>query len=72
MSTIDFYVMLQTFDEAEKNHWMCMQNEWEQQKLKILNSLLGSEQDSLEFSADVFVRNEVLSKFTVVYDSLLW
>jgi hypothetical protein len=33
-----------------------MENEWEQQKLKILNSLLGSEQDSLDLSADVLVR----------------
>ena len=43
-----------TFDEAERNHWRCMENEWEQQKLKILNSLLGSDQDTLDFSADVF------------------
>ncbi|XP_028392080.1 nuclear pore complex protein Nup93-like [Dendronephthya gigantea] len=42
-----------TFDEAERNHWRCMENEWEQQKLKILNSLLGSEQDSLDFSSAV-------------------
>ena len=33
-----------------------MENEWEQQKLKILNSLLGSEQDALDLSADVLVR----------------
>ena len=33
-----------------------MVDEWEQQKLKILNSLLGSGQDSIDFSADVTVR----------------
>lgn len=32
-----------------------MENEWEQQKLKILNSLLGSEHDSLDFSSAVLV-----------------
>lgn len=42
-----------TFDEAERNHWKSMVDEWEQQKLKILNSLLGSGQDSIDFSADV-------------------
>lgn len=42
-----------TFDEAERNHWKCMENEWEQQKLKILNSLLGSDRDSFDFPADV-------------------
>lgn len=33
-----------------------MENEWEQQKLKILNSLLGSDRDSFDFPADVIVR----------------
>lgn len=49
----------QTFDEAERNHWKCMESEWDQQKLKILNSLLGSNQDSLDFSASVLVRLKI-------------
>ena len=50
------HLLFQTFDEAERNHWKCMENEWEQQKLKILNSLLGSDRDSFDFPADVIVR----------------
>ncbi|XP_046843260.1 nuclear pore complex protein Nup93-like [Xenia sp. Carnegie-2017] len=42
-----------TFDEAERNHWRCMEQDWEQEKLKILNSLLGSDQDSLDFSTEI-------------------
>jgi hypothetical protein len=49
-----------------------MENEWEQQKLKILNSLLGSDQDTLDFSADVFVREIFLVYFAVLSHSLPW
>ena len=38
----------QTFSEAVRHHQQSMENEWESEKEKILNSLLGSSQD-LEF-----------------------
>ena len=33
---------LQTFDELEQHQWECQQDEWEREKQKILNTLLGS------------------------------
>jgi len=41
-----------TFEEVERRHWECMENEWEREKQRILNSLLGSGQDSFEFPHD--------------------
>lgn len=37
-----------TFTEADKRQWLSMEGEWEKEKEKILNSLLGSGQDFLE------------------------
>ncbi|KAL5021935.1 hypothetical protein ScPMuIL_001090 [Solemya velum] len=37
-----------TFEETERRHWECMENEWEREKQKILNALLGAGQDSLD------------------------
>lgn len=41
-----------TFNQAEKHQWSCMENEWEKEKEKILNSLLGAGQESIDFSAE--------------------
>ncbi|XP_005108355.1 nuclear pore complex protein Nup93 [Aplysia californica] len=41
-----------TFEEVERRQWECMENEWEREKQKILNSLLGSGQESFEFQQD--------------------
>ena len=62
------YYTTKTFDEAEQNHWKCMESEWEQEKLKILNSLLGAEGKSVDFSTDVIVR---LSNFMVFGDIVI-
>lgn len=44
-----------TFNQAEKHQWSCMENEWEKEKEKILNSLLGAGQESLDFAAEAEV-----------------
>jgi len=41
-----------TFSEAEKRHWECMENEWEREKQRILNALLGSGQDTIDFQPE--------------------
>ncbi|XP_055890475.1 nuclear pore complex protein Nup93-like isoform X2 [Biomphalaria glabrata] len=41
-----------TFEEVDKNNWESMENEWEKEKQKILNSLLGSGLESFEFQQD--------------------
>ncbi len=46
----------QTFAEAERHHWESMEREWEKEKEKILNSLLGSAQE-LEFPIEPKVIN---------------
>ena len=54
-----FFLVLKTFNQAEKHQWSCMENEWEKEKEKILNSLLGAGQESIDFSAE----SEVLLLF---------
>ena len=46
---------MQTFAEAERHHWKSMETEWDKEKQKILNSLLGSNHE-LEFPAEADVR----------------
>ncbi|KAL4234656.1 Nucleoporin nup93 [Mactra antiquata] len=41
-----------TFSETERRHWECMENEWEREKQKILNALLGSGQDTIDFQPE--------------------
>jgi len=42
-----------TFEEVERRHWECMEGEWEREKQKILNALLGSGgQESFQFQHD--------------------
>lgn len=41
-----------TFEEVDRRHWECMENEWEREKQKILNSLLGSNQEPFELQQD--------------------
>ena len=38
----------QTFSEADQRQWQSMESNWEEEKEKILNSLLGSNQDTIE------------------------
>ena len=42
----------QTFEETERRHWECMENEWEREKQKILNSLRGLGQDTIDFQPE--------------------
>ena len=39
---------IQTFNEADQRLWQSMESNWEEEKEKILNSLLGSNQDIIE------------------------
>lgn len=50
-----------TFNQAEKHQWACMESEWEKEKEKILNSLLGAGQETLDFSgeAEVFTTSSL-------------
>lgn len=41
-----------TFEETERRHWECMENEWEREKQKILNSLRGLGQDTVDFQPE--------------------
>ncbi len=41
----------QTFEEAERHHWHSLEDEWDREKEKILNSLLGSSHE-LEVPAE--------------------
>lgn len=43
-----------TFTEAERHHWQSMEGEWEREKEKILNSLLGSGHE-LDFPSEAEV-----------------
>ena len=51
-------MFVQTFAEAERAGWKSMEREWEREKEKILNSLLGSTQE-LEFPTEAEVQNIV-------------
>ncbi|KAL8622106.1 hypothetical protein ACOMHN_056591 [Nucella lapillus] len=44
-----------TFSEVERHQWDSMQNEWEREKHKILNTLLGSGSDTFEFQHETEV-----------------
>ncbi|KAK3744462.1 hypothetical protein QZH41_012886 [Actinostola sp. cb2023] len=41
-----------TFSRSEQHQWSCMENEWEKEKEKILNSLLGAGQETLDFPSE--------------------
>uniref|UniRef100_A0A2C9L0J0 Nuclear pore protein n=1 Tax=Biomphalaria glabrata TaxID=6526 RepID=A0A2C9L0J0_BIOGL len=53
-----------TFEEVDKNNWESMENEWEKEKQKILNSLLGSGLESFEFQQDpeMIISDSLLSQ----------
>ena len=51
--------MQQTFSEAVRHHQQSVENEWESEKEKILNSLLGSSQD-IEFPSESEVHIHVI------------
>lgn len=46
--------LLQTFDEVERHQWESMENEWEREKQKILNTLLGSGPDLFDFQPETY------------------
>ena len=50
-------IISQTFDEIERRHWESMSNEWEREKQKILNALIGQGQDTLDFPQDTEVKD---------------
>ncbi|XP_039959553.1 nuclear pore complex protein Nup93-1-like [Bactrocera tryoni] len=37
-----------TFEAAEKRRWECVRNEWQQEKVKLLNSLIGPSQNWID------------------------
>lgn len=41
-----------TFEESERSHWECMENEWEREKQKILNTLRGLNQETTDFQPE--------------------
>ncbi|KAK3579843.1 hypothetical protein CHS0354_015256 [Potamilus streckersoni] len=41
-----------TFEETEQHHWECLENEWEREKQKILNALLGSGHETIDFQPE--------------------
>ncbi|XP_055955710.1 nuclear pore complex protein Nup93 [Patella vulgata] len=41
-----------TFEEVERRQWESLENEWEREKQKILNTLLGSGQETLDFQPE--------------------
>ena len=47
--------LFQTFEEVERHHWESMSSEWEREKQKILNALVGPGQDLLDFPQDTEV-----------------
>ncbi|KAH9515701.1 Nucleoporin nup93 [Bulinus truncatus] len=53
-----------TFEEVDTNNWDSMENEWEREKQKILNSLLGSGLETFEFQQDpeVLISDSSLSQ----------
>ena len=46
----------QTFAELERKHWEGMESEWEREKQRILNALVGTGGDALDFPQDTEVR----------------
>ena len=45
----------QTFEETERRHWETMESEWEREKQRILNALVGSGQEGWDFPQDAEV-----------------
>ena len=56
---LDGLFILQTFEETERRHWESMENEWEREKQKILNALVGSSQDGFDFPQEVEVSFQI-------------
>lgn len=52
-------------EEMERRHWESMESEWEREKQKILNTLVGSSQDLLDFPQESEVK--VAPKLAVKY-----
>ncbi|XP_041375379.1 nuclear pore complex protein Nup93-like isoform X2 [Gigantopelta aegis] len=52
-----------TFDEVERRQWECLENEWEREKQKILNTL-GSGLEGIEFQqeTDTFLSDTTLNQ----------
>ncbi|ESO86520.1 hypothetical protein LOTGIDRAFT_179365 [Lottia gigantea] len=53
-----------TFEEVERRQWESLENEWEREKQKILNTLLGSGQETLDFQpeAESFIGDSVFTQ----------
>ena len=50
---LSFMLILQTFAQAEARHWESMKDEWEREKQRLLNTILGSQQEAtIDFSLD--------------------
>ena len=45
-------LIYQTFEQAERRFWDSMRNEWEVEKQRILNTLIGSGQDLIDIAPE--------------------
>ena len=52
VSPNNLLVSMQTFDEAERHLWRSMEGEWQLEKERILNSLLGPGPDLMEVPSE--------------------
>lgn len=61
-----------TFEQIEKLHWESLECEWENEKQKILNALLGSGQDLVDipFDTETSVADSVLMKTRSAMDNV--
>lgn len=50
------FCFLKTFDETARHHWDSMEKEWESEKQKILNALVDSAGETVDFIQDSDVR----------------
>ena len=57
LSVMIYFLFMQTFEEIERRHWECLENEWEREKQRILNSLVASGQNAISFVQDTDVRS---------------
>lgn len=47
-----YFCTVKTFDETARHHWDSMEKEWESEKQKILNALVDSAGETVDFIQD--------------------
>jgi hypothetical protein len=55
-------LFVKTFDETARHHWDSMEKEWESEKQKILNALVDSAGETVDFiqDSDVCIQLSIL------------